>query len=375
MTTEKVIKRLSCMALALVVAVAMILPADTVKAAAAEPAEAQQAQTETAAAEAIAAAAETVKTASDQTTTAAKSVAKTPLAKNGRLKVKGTKLVNEQGKAVTLKGVSTHGINWYPQYVNKSAFKTMRDQWGVNCVRLAMYTEEYNGYCSGGSKTELKKLVKDGVAEATDLGMYVIIDWHILSDGNPKTHQKQAISFFKEMAKKYKNQKNVIYEICNEPNGSVKWKDVKSYAAKVIKAIRTYDKKNLILVGTPTWSQDVDIAAKNPIKGYSNVMYTFHFYAATHGSTYRDRVQKALDAGLPVFVSEFGISEASGNGRINKAEANRWIKFLKKNKISYVCWNLSNKAESCSLLKSSCKRTGGFKNTDLSAAGKWYRDI
>lgn len=358
MTTGKWIKRLSCIALILMVAAVMCLPSGTAKAA--ESTAAQQGQAETAAAE---------------TTTAAKSTVKTPVAQNGRLKVKGTKLVNAQGKAVTLKGVSTHGINWFPQYVNKSAFKTLRDQWDVNCVRLAMYTEEYNGYCSGGSKKELKKLVSDGVAEATDLGMYVIIDWHILSDGNPKTHQSQAVSFFKEMAKKYKNQKNVIYEICNEPNGNVKWKDVKAYATKVIKAIRTYDKKNLILVGTPTWSQDVDIAAKNPIKGYSNVMYTFHFYAATHGSAYRDKVQKALDAGLPVFVSEFGISEASGNGRIDKAEANRWIKFLKKNKISYVCWNLSNKAESCSLLKSSCKRTGGFKTSDLSAAGKWYRDI
>lgn len=300
---------------------------------------------------------------------------KTPVAKCGQLQVKGTKLTGKGGKEIALKGVSTHGINWYPEYVNKTAFKTLRDQWGVNCIRLAMYTEEYNGYCSGGSKKELRKLVNRGVKDATDLGMYVVIDWHILSDGNPKRHQKQAVAFFREMAKKYKNQKNVIYEICNEPNGGTQWKDVKSYAKQVIKAIRTYDKKNLILVGTPTWSQDVDTAARSPIKGYSNVMYTFHFYAATHGKAYRDKVQQALDAGLPVFVSEFSICESSGSGRIDKTEANRWMKFLKKNKISYVCWNLSNKKESSSLLKSSCKKTGKFKNADLSVTGKWYRDV
>ena len=299
----------------------------------------------------------------------------TPLQKNGQLRVKGTKLVNSKGETVILKGVSTHGINWFPQYVNKSAFQSLRDDWGVNCVRLAMYTEEYNGYCSGGSQSELKKLINNGVKYATELVMYVIIDWHILSDGNPKQNQKQAVAFFKEMAKKYKNQKNIFYEICNEPNGNVSWKTIKSYATTVIKTIRTYDKKNIILVGTPVWSQDVDVAADSPIKGYSNLMYTFHFYAATHKEMYREKVKAAVKKGLPVFVSEFGISESSGNGSIDKKEANTWIQFLKKNKISYVCWSLSNKDESCSLLKSSSTRTGNFRKTDLSAAGRWYQAV
>lgn len=303
----------------------------------------------------------------------ASAASKTPLKKNGRLKVKGTSLVNSKGKSVILKGVSTHGINWFPEYVNPTAFKTLRDNWGVNCIRLAMYTEEYNGYCSGGNKKELRSLIDKGVKYATDLGMYVIIDWHTLSDANPNKNKKQAKTFFKYMAKKYKNHKNVIYEICNEPNGGTQWKDVKSYAKSIIKTIRTYDKKNIILVGTPTWSQDVDTAAASPIKGYSNLMYTFHFYAATHGDSYRAKVSEALKKGLPVFVSEFGISESSGNGRIDKTEANRWMKFLKKNKISSVCWNLSNKDESSSLLKSSCQKTGKFKSSDLSAAGKWYK--
>lgn len=303
------------------------------------------------------------------------SAASTPVKKNGRLSVKGTRLVNSQGKAVVLKGVSTHGINWFPQYVNKAAFKTLRDNWGVNCIRLAMYTEEYNGYCSGGNQAELRKLINNGVKYATELGMYVIIDWHILSDGNPVKNKKQAMSFFKYMAKKYKNQNNIFYEICNEPNGGTSWNMIKSYASSVIKTIRKYDKKNIILVGTPTWSQDVDVAADSPIKGYSNIMYTFHFYAATHGDSYRQKVQAAIQKGLPVFVSEFGISESSGNGRIDKNEANKWMQFLKKNKISYVCWSLCNKNESCSLLKSSCSRTGNFKKSDLSQAGLWYKSV
>ncbi len=313
-------------------------------------------------------------TAADAQKSGAKA-SRTPLKKYGRLKVKKTNLVSSEGKPVILKGVSTHGINWFPEYVNQDAYRTLRDKWGVNCIRLAMYTEEYNGYCSGGNKKELTSLIDKGVKYATKLGMYVIIDWHTLSDGNPNKNKKQAVSFFKRMAKRYKKHKNVLYEICNEPNGGTGWEDIKSYAKSVIKAIRAYDKKNIILIGTPTWSQDVDTAAVSPIKGYKNLMYTFHFYAATHKDDYRRKVEQAVNKCLPVFVSEFGISESSGNGKIDKSEANRWIKFLKKKKISYVCWNLSNKNESCALLKSSCRKTGGFKPSALSAAGKWIKKL
>jgi aryl-phospho-beta-D-glucosidase BglC (GH1 family) len=297
----------------------------------------------------------------------------TPLAKNGRLRVEKTVLVNEKGEPVLLKGVSTHGINWFPEYVNASAFRTLRDEWGVNCVRLAMYTEEYNGYCAGGDREALKAVIDRGVREAGNLGMYVIIDWHILSDGDPRKNQAQAVEFFGELAGRYRDQKHVLYEICNEPNGGVSWADIKSYAKAVIGAVREQDKESVILVGTPTWSQDVDLAAESPLEGVSNVMYTFHFYAATHGEVYRTKVARAVEKGLPVFVSEFGVSEASGNGRIDTAEGDRWIAFLKERGIGYVYWNLSNKAESCALLTSKSPKTGAFQTSDLSASGLWFR--
>lgn len=299
--------------------------------------------------------------------------AATPVSEHGRLSVKGTKLVDKKGKTFQIKGVSTHGLSWYPEYVSKKAFEDLRDKWGANTVRLAMYTAEYNGYCTGGSanRKNLKKQIDTGVKAATDLGMYVIIDWHILSDGNPNTYKKQSIAFFKEMAEKYKNHKNVIYEICNEPNGGTSWKQIRSYAQAVIKEIRAIDKNAVILVGTPTWSQDVDAAAKNPVKGYKNIMYTLHFYANTHRESYREKAAEAIQAGLPLLVSEFGICDASGNGGVNEAEANKWISFLDKHGIGYVAWNLSNKDESSALLKSSCKKKSGWTANDLSQSGKW----
>ena len=290
----------------------------------------------------------------------------------GRLHVKGTKLVDKKGHEVQLRGVSTHGLSWYPQYVNDKCFAQLHDKWGANVVRLAMYTEEYNGYCSGDAKnrSDLKKLIKKGVRLAKKHKMYVIVDWHILSDGNPNSHKKEAKAFFREMSREFKGYNNVIYEICNEPNNGTSWKEIKSYARSVISTIRKNDKKAVIVVGTPTWSQDVDQAAADPIKG-DNIMYALHFYAATHKTDLRNKMTAAINKGLPVFVTEYGICDASGNGVIDKKEADRWIQTMDEYGVSYIAWNLSNKQESSSIIKSSCPKVSGFKKSELSDEGKW----
>lgn len=290
----------------------------------------------------------------------------------GRLHVKGTKLVDKKGHEVQLRGVSTHGLSWYPQYVNDKCFAQLHDKWGANVVRLAMYTEEYNGYCSGDAKnrSDLKKRIKKGVRLAKKHKMYVIVDWHILSDGNPNSHKKEAKAFFREMSREFKGYNNVIYEICNEPNNGTSWKEIKSYAKSVISTIRKNDKKAVIVVGTPTWSQDVDQAAADPIKG-DNIMYALHFYAATHKTDLRNKMTAAINKGLPVFVTEYGICDASGNGVIDKKEADRWIQTMDEYGVSYIAWNLSNKQESSSIIKSSCPKVSGFKKSDLSDEGKW----
>lgn len=294
----------------------------------------------------------------------------------GRLHVKGTKLVDKKGHEVQLRGVSTHGLSWYPQYVNDKCFAQLHDKWGANVVRLAMYTEEYNGYCSGDAKnrSDLKKLIKKGVRLAKKHKMYVIVDWHILSDGNPNSHKKEAKAFFREMSREFKGYNNVIYEICNEPNNGTSWKEIKSYAKSVISTIRENDKKAVIVVGTPTWSQDVDQAAADPIKG-ENLMYALHFYAATHKADLRNKMTAAINKGLPVFVTEYGICDASGNGAIDKREADRWIQTMDEYGVSYIAWNLSNKQESSSIIKSSCPKVSGFKKSELSDEGRWLYNL
>lgn len=294
----------------------------------------------------------------------------TPFSIHGALKVDGTNLVDSQGEKFQLRGMSTHGIAWFPQYVNREAFQTLRDDWQENCIRLALYTEEYNGYCTGGNQDELKTLVKKGVDYATELGMYVILDWHVLNDRDPNVHKEEALKFFQEMSSFYKDQSNVLYEICNEPNSYATWDSIRAYGKEVIPVIRANDPDAVIIVGTPTWSQDIHQAAANPLE-YDNLLYALHFYAATHTDWLRDRLKTCVAQGLPVFVSEFGTCDASGNGGNNFDQTRQWLQLLDDYSIGYCCWNLANKAESSSVIVPECSKTYGWSREDLSESGKW----
>ena len=290
----------------------------------------------------------------------------------GRLQVVGAALTDKDENPVQLKGFSTHGLSWFPQYVNAACFSELAG-WGANLARLAIYTDENGGWCTGGDRDTLRSLIDDGVAFAKEADMYVIIDWHVLHDLDPNVHLAEAKDFWDEMSKRYAASKHVIYEICNEPNGDTTWADVKSYAETIIPIIRANDPHAPILVGTPTWSQDIDQAASDPLQGYDNVMYTLHFYAATHKDDLRQRLRGAVDAGLPVFVSEYGICDASGNGGLDLDSAQAWMELLDELGISSACWNLSNKDESSSFIVSTCDKTSRFSDTDLSESGTWFR--
>lgn len=303
----------------------------------------------------------------------------TPVANHGRLKVSGANIVDANGKKFQMIGMSTHGLMWedFSNITSKSSLKVLRDDWGVNTIRLAMYTEEYGGYTTGsGFKSQAKQKVIDGVKNATDLGMYAIIDWHILKDGNPQTHQSEAVAFFTEMAKKYKGQNNVIYEICNEPNGGVTWaRNIKPYCQAVVNAIRKYDKNAIIVCGTGTWSQDIDQVLGNRIDD-KNCVYTLHFYANTHTDWLRNRVTSCYSKGLPILVTEFGTCDASGNGGFNAAQTKTWLSLLDKYMIGYMNWSACGKAETASAFKSGTNLSAIKKGTSqLTESGKLIRSL
>jgi endoglucanase len=290
------------------------------------------------------------------------------------LHVDGIDLKDQSGSKVQLKGISSHALALYPQYISEASLKSLRDGWHANVFRLAMYTMEEGGYCNGGDQAKLESVIDTAVKSCVDLNMYVIIDWHILSDGNPLTHEKESEKFFEKMSKKYAGIPNVIYEICNEPNGSDWETQIRPYAEDIIPVIRKNDKNALILVGTNTWSQDVTDVSRHPLED-KNVMYSLHFYAATHKQDLRLKLVKALSDKTPVFISECSICDASGNGTVDRESGQEWMDLIYRYGLSYVEWNLSNKDEASAILKPSCSKTSGYTDADLTETGKWYKDV
>ncbi len=284
---------------------------------------------------------------------------------NGFLKVSGTQLKNEKNEDFILKGVSSHGIQWFNDLYTKDNLKILKEDWNTNVFRIAMYTKE-GGYIDDSS---IKDKVTSIIDNLVSLDMYVIVDWHILSDNNPTTYTNASKRFFGEISKKYSNLPNIIYEICNEPNGETTFEDINKYANEVIPVIRRNSPKSLIIVGTTNYSQDVDRVIK---LDYENIMYSLHFYSGTHKEELRNKAKSALENNTPIIVSEFGVSDASGSGGIYFDETDKWITFLKENKISIISWNLSNKNETSAILK---ENTNVVSDENLTSTGKYLKDI
>ncbi len=306
------------------------------------------------------------------TPSASKSGGNGSVSTNGQLQVIGTQLSNADGNPVVLRGISTHGIAWFPDFSTKSFMQTLKEEWGATVFRIAMYSYEGNdSYVNNPSwnKTKVCSLID----AAIELDMYVIVDWHILADSNPQTYQKQASEFFTYIASTYPGVPNILYEICNEPNGGASWSgNIKPYANEIIPVIRQHSPDAVVIVGTPTWSQDVDAAAADPLS-FDNVMYALHFYAGTHKEWLRSKADTALAKGLALFVTEWGTTDASGNGAVDKTSSDEWLAYLEKNQISWCNWSLCNKSESSALLLPSAPSTGAMPDSSLSESGKYIK--
>jgi endoglucanase len=294
-------------------------------------------------------------------------VSQTMVQINGKLSVKGTSLINEKGQNVMLQGVSYGWHNWWPRFYNKESVKWLADDWGCTVIRAAMGVGPQRSYLDQPEWSQ--KLIESVVEGAIERDIYVIIDWH-----SHEIQLEAAKKFFSEMARKFGNKPHVIYEIFNEPvNDS--WEVIKNYSIEVIKTIREIDPDNIILVGCPHWDQDIHIAADSPIQGYTNLMYTLHFYADTHRQYLRDRADYAIGKGLPLFVSESAGMAANGDGPINYDEWNNWIEWMKKNQVSWITWSISDKNETCSMLAPSAASTGDWKAADMKESGIKTREL
>jgi endoglucanase len=289
-----------------------------------------------------------------------------PVKEWGQLKVTGTVLTSQKGKPVALHGVSFGWHNWWPRFYTAGTVDWLYKDWHCTVVRAAMGVEPEKGYIKdpAGSVQNIRTVV-DAAIKA---GIYVIIDWH-----SHNINLAEAKTFFREMATAYGKYPNVIYELFNEPDKE-SWEEVKAYSVELIKLIREIDPDNIILVGSPRWDQDIHLPAADPIKGYSNLMYTLHFYAGTHKKWLRDRADEAIAKGLPLFVSESAGMEASGNGPIDLKEWQEWISWMDKRGLSWLAWSIADKNETCSMLLPGASSDGKWTNADLKESGLKTRE-
>jgi endoglucanase len=301
----------------------------------------------------------------------------TPAAVNGQLQVCGTKLCNQYGKPIQLRGMSSHGTQWYSQCLTSGSLDALAKDWHADVLRVSTYVQE------GGYESDPRRftdLVHSLIEQATARGLYVIVDWHQLTPGDPHYNLSRARTFFTEIAQRHGSKTNLLYEIANEPNG-VSWSNIKSYAEQLIPVIRQQDPETPVLVGTRAWSSlgvsdgsnENEITA-NPVNA-TNILYTFHFYASSHRDEYLNTLSRAADK-LPVFVTEFGSQNSAGEGANDFTMTKRYIDLMAAKKISWVNWNFSDDERSGAVFKpGTCNAGGPWTGTaQLKPAGSWIRD-
>lgn len=284
------------------------------------------------------------------------------VAKHGLLKSQGNKIVDAQGQQVQLRGMSMFWSQWAGQYWNGDVVNWLVDDWKVEVIRCAMAVNN-GGYDTNPDVEKAKLLAVVDAAIAK--GVYVIIDWH-LELVDPELNL--ARPFFEEMATKYGNNPAVMFEPYNEPGPD--WGSIKAYHEQIVPAIRGKGAQNLIILGTPNWSQDVDIAASNRVSG-ENLAYTLHFYSGAHKQWLRDKANNALSQGIAIWITEWGTGDCSYT---DWPEATTWLNWAKDNGISTCNWGVYDKgSETCAALKPGANAHGNWTDAELSDPGKWVR--
>lgn len=300
--------------------------------------------------------------------------AQTPVQKHGNLRISGKHIVDKNGAVTSLAGPSFFWSNtgWgQDRFYTRGAVNTFARDWKAGIIRVAVGAQNDGSILKDrrGNLTRAQTVIE----AAIDNGLYVIVDWH--------SHQAEkdlgeAQAFFTHIAKKYGHTPNIIYEIYNEPLDTTDWtRTIKPHAERMIKTIRQVDPDNLIIVGTQSWSQDVDKAADNPIRGQSNILYALHFYAATHKDQLIRKAEYAINKGLPIIISEWGTVTYSGDGFMDINSTGKWMFFAKKHGLSHLSWAVSDKNETASMLRPGASSQGAWTERDLTPSGRLVRNL
>ena len=261
------------------------------------------------------------------------------------LHIAGTVMLNAEGDTTVLTGPSLGWHSNWERFYNAGTVKALKEKWGANITRAAIGAHE-SGDITGTFDADSAKAVNLAMTvidAAIDNGMYIICDWH-----SHENRLDDAKKFFTAITEKYGDTPNVLYEIWNEPL-DIPWQEIKDYADEIIPVIRKNAPNSVIIVGTPKWDQEVDVAAASPLD-YPNLLYSLHYYAGTHKDWLRDKANKAIESGLPLIISECGSMDHTGDGPIDYESWGEWVDFADRNHLSMLMWDIADKNETCSML-------------------------
>lgn len=316
---------------------------------------------------------------------AGKPPAGSPVALHGALHVCHRQLCDRLNRPLQLRGMSTHGLQWYSHCLTPASLDALARDWHASVMRVSMYVQE-DGYASDppGFSALAERLIDALIAR----GLYVIVDWHLLDPGDPMVNLARARVYFDRIARRYAGVPNLLYEIANEPNGSyaegaqrhrVDWARIRAYAQRLLPVIRAQVPAAVVIVGTPDWSSLGVSGGSGPAEVWERpladpqLMYGFHFYAASHGQTYRQALEQAA-ARLPIFVTEWGSQEYTGDGPDDFVSAGAYLELMQRLGISWASWNYSDDPRSgAAFVPGTCERGGPWNGAALKPAGAWVR--
>jgi endoglucanase len=286
---------------------------------------------------------------------------------HGRLSVKGNRIVDEHGKPVTLRGMSLYcWAEGGTQFYNARAINRLAQDWKCTVIRIPVLPQEYKK----NPTNEISK-VRTVMESCLANGIYAIVDWHSMAGAQKDIPLARA--FFSTVAAAYGKTPNILYEPWNEPEHET-WPVVKAYHEAIIPAIRAMDPDNIIICGNPVYDKRCADASANPIACTSNIVYSIHFYAATHKQLLRDDGSQALANGVALFASEYGTTLASGNGPCDTAETLLWWSWLEANNVGSANWSASCMAETSAAFKPGTPPSGPWTDAMLKPSGLMVRD-
>jgi len=292
----------------------------------------------------------------------------------GRLKLVTTsnsgenkvQLADKNGKAVQLRGWATHGYQWHSAFFNaKDDFEAMK-RLGANVVRLTCYVSTAENGMNATWWRNTKTWVQNAITWCEELGLYAIVDYHVLKPGSPTLYLRDtkdssilesAEDFFTDISAfvKENNYHHVLYEICNEPNNANNpagtpnplWPVIKSYAEKILPIIAENDPNAVVIVGTPQWSQQLTSVLNNKLTHATlQIMYTFHYYACSHLNVMNQNFSNNVLRQIPVIVTEWNDTQASGEGSCGTPPSSNATTFINRcnneqQRVSWTAWSWS----------------------------------